>query len=156
MDADQAEDPPPALIDAEDLALDALAAVPCDDAGLLAKLRYMIADPRRLFGFRHESDRADAIIRALRIHFDRSTPQSVEAPTEERETLLAAYDTWLDNERRWLAWERAGDDKERFPRLLGSLDLRGHRAASFHGGDELPPSSRAETVLAAVGCRWRD
>jgi hypothetical protein len=91
MDADQAGDPPPALIEAEDDALDALAALPCDDAQFIKKLRYMLADHRRIFGKNHRSSRADEILSALDLHFDGPARQSVEPAPDP---VFAILEEW--------------------------------------------------------------
>lgn len=75
-------------------------------------------------------------------------------PADERESLLNAYHCWLTNERLWLAWERAGDDKNRFDDYLNWVFFAGHNASTFHPRQG-PPTSRALTVLSAVGCDWR-
>src|SRR5215203_189673 len=41
-----------------------------------------------------------------------------------------------------------------FHQLMGCIKLD-NLAGSFHGGDELRPSTRAAVVLSAVGCDWR-
>ena len=82
-------------------------------------------------------------------------PGAASMPADERENLLNAYHCWLDNERRWLAWERAGRDKEKFHDYLHWVIYQGHNANAFHPS-ERPASSRALVVLSAVGCDWRE
>lgn len=64
--------------------------------------------------------------------------------------LLENYATWLDMERRWLAWERCGDDKSQFDMLYRTIWLE-CPVGSFHP-DSGQPSARAAMVLSAVGC----
>jgi len=74
----------------------------------------------------------------------------------DRENLLNACDCWLDFERRWLAWERAAGDSEKFRAYMGMTVFQGRRAGAYHCDERASASSRALTVLAAVGCDWRD
>lgn len=68
--------------------------------------------------------------------------------------LLENYNTWLDLERRWLAWERCGDDKSQFDMLYRYV-LMDCPAGSFHPSSG-QPSTRAAMVLSAVGCPTKD
>jgi hypothetical protein len=89
--ADAHDDVPAALLAAEDAALDAIAALPCNDAQFLEKLRYMIADHCRLFGEGHESERADQIIRALKLHFDRPATMEHRRPAAPGDLFAAPH-----------------------------------------------------------------
>lgn len=80
---------------------------------------------------------------------------SVTTPAD-RQALLDAYSCWLDNERRWLAWERAAGDRAKFRMFLDTVSYDSHAAGRFHDPDTPPPSTRAGHVLAAVGCDWRN
>ena len=92
-------------------------------------------------------------------------PSAVAAPVTP--SLLEAYKTFLDHERRALAWEMAGDPV--FIARYGFDPARGSRVdrcksvnAVIFGGlvPTTPalsePSSRAALVLSAVGQDWRD
>lgn len=65
--------------------------------------------------------------------------------------LLENYNTWLDMERRHLAWERAARDRAKFDMLMRYVYLD-NPAAAFHGRDNDSPSSRAAVILTAAGC----
>lgn len=82
--------------------------------------------------------------------------------------LLDAYDEWLDNERRFLKWERFGSggiEPSYWPgcevvwrnRATGeTFDFRpASRVRSGQGQPGDSPASRAAVVLSAVGCGWR-
>ncbi|MEH3117080.1 MAG: hypothetical protein PGN25_05580 [Methylorubrum populi] len=93
-------------------------------------------------------------------------PSAVAAPVTP--DLLAAYDTWLFYERRFLRYERfntsTGADLGCDDRFLLTDRLTGQRcdqvsllgpAGSFHD-IHTNPSTRAALVLSAVGCDWRE
>jgi hypothetical protein len=75
---------------------------------------------------------------------------------EERRALLDAYNCWLEMERRELALERAGGDPDLADAYLRNVVIVGHRANSYHDDDRATASSRAQHVLSAVGCDWRE
>jgi hypothetical protein len=83
-------------------------------------------------------------------------PAQADVAPAEREALLDAYSCWIDNERRWLAWERAAGDRRKFSMFLDTVSYTGHGAGRFHDPDTPAPSTRAAHVLAAVGCQWRE
>ena len=81
----------------------------------------------------------------------------VRADVEVTRRLLETYHTFLSQERRWLAWERAKGERvayewhrdiEWFNNPAGSFRY----CSSDRGGED--PSSRAAIVLSAVGCGW--
>ena len=74
-------------------------------------------------------------------------PTAVAAPVSEY--LLDTYSTWLDLERRYLAWERVNGDSHQFKRMIGCT--RFDNAAGNWHSRALPAETRASLVLAAVG-----
>ena len=75
------------------------------------------------------------------------TPTAAAVPVTR--DLLESYNTWLEQERRWLAWERAGCNRERFQTAMKVTWFDVPSAAFIH--NEPMPSTRAALVLSAVG-----
>jgi len=63
-------DVPEHLVDAMDDAMEIIADAPCDDAGFLVKLRYMLADHKRCWKDWWDTQEYPALMRALDEHLN--------------------------------------------------------------------------------------
>jgi len=136
-------------------------------------------NPPRAYQFR--CDQVLAMHKVIDVQADDGTsvmkapePAAPKAAVEQRPTpygILEAYKTWLGLELRYLCGEMADDPAiiaSNYPSLMNEPDLKKRadlierifsfvgKSGSWHFGRDDKASSRAEFVLNAVGCDWRE
>jgi len=136
-------------------------------------------NPLRTYQFR--CDQILAMHKVIDVQADDGTsvmkapePAALKPAVEQSPTpygILEAYKTWLGLELRYLCGEMADDPAiiaSNYPSLMNEPDVKKRadlierifsfvgKSGSWHFGRDDKASSRAEFVLNAVGCDWRE